>query len=93
MIQDCDQCREFVLWVLDIQAVLTKVTVVGFEVLTAMAKKSSISWDIMPCSPLKANRRFGRKCRLHLHGRRISKARNRSELSWLEIQSYSYCRR
>jgi hypothetical protein len=28
---------------------------VGFEVLTAMVMKSSVFWDIMACSPLKAN--------------------------------------
>jgi hypothetical protein len=33
--------------------------VVGFEVFTAVVMKSAISWDIMPCSPLKVNRRFG----------------------------------
>jgi hypothetical protein len=32
---------------------------VGFEVHTAVVMKSAIFWDIMPCSPLKANRRFG----------------------------------
>jgi hypothetical protein len=37
--------------------------VVGFEVLTAVVMKSSILSDIMPCSPLKANRRFGGTCR------------------------------
>jgi hypothetical protein len=26
-------------------------------------------WDITPCSPLKVNRRFGEKCRLHLQDR------------------------
>jgi hypothetical protein len=31
---------------------------VGFEVLTAMTAKSSISLDKTPCSPLKVNRRF-----------------------------------
>jgi hypothetical protein len=36
--------------------------------------KSSILWDITPCSPLKANRRFGGTC-LHLQGQRISQAR------------------
>jgi hypothetical protein len=30
----------------------------GFEVLTAAIMKSSIFWDITPCSPLKVNRRF-----------------------------------
>jgi hypothetical protein len=38
--------------------------------------KSSIFWDITPCSPLKVNRRFGGTCRLHIQGRRISQARN-----------------
>jgi hypothetical protein len=36
----------------------------GFEVLTAVVMKSSIFWDITSCSPFKANRRFGGKCRL-----------------------------
>jgi hypothetical protein len=29
---------------------------------------SSIFWDIMPCSPLKVNRRFGGTYRVHLQG-------------------------
>jgi hypothetical protein len=32
--------------------------------LTAVDRKSSILWDIIPCSPLKISRRFGGKCRL-----------------------------
>jgi hypothetical protein len=28
-------------------------------------------WDITMCNPLKANRRFGRKCCLHLQGGRV----------------------
>jgi hypothetical protein len=32
--------------------------------------KSTIFWNIMPCSPLSVNRRFGRKYRLHLQGRK-----------------------
>jgi hypothetical protein len=32
---------------------------VGFYVLRAAVMKSSIFWDIIPCSPLKINRRFG----------------------------------
>jgi hypothetical protein len=36
--------------------------------------KSTIFWDITPCSPLKVNRRFGGTC-LHLQGLRISQAR------------------
>jgi hypothetical protein len=34
---------------------------VGFEVLAAVVMKSTIFWDITPCSPLKVNRRFGGK--------------------------------
>jgi hypothetical protein len=32
---------------------------IGFEVLTAVVMKSSIFWDITPCSLLKVNRHFG----------------------------------
>jgi hypothetical protein len=32
---------------------------VEFEVLRAVVLKSTIFWDITPCSPLKVNRRFG----------------------------------
>jgi hypothetical protein len=38
---------------------------VGSEVLTAVAMRSSVFWDMKPCSPLKVNRRFGRTCRLY----------------------------
>jgi hypothetical protein len=44
----------------------------GFEVRTAMVMKSSIFWDITPCSSLKVNLCFGGTCRLHIQGRRIS---------------------
>jgi hypothetical protein len=50
---------------------------VGFEGLTAVA-----SWDITPCSPLKVNTCFGARSRLHLQGRRISRARNQRESMW-----------
>jgi hypothetical protein len=55
---------------------------VGFEVLTAVVMKSSIFWDITPCSPLKVNRSFGGTCRFHLQGRKISLARNQRESRW-----------
>jgi hypothetical protein len=32
---------------------------VEFEVLIAVVMKSTIFWEIVPCSPLKVNRRFG----------------------------------
>jgi hypothetical protein len=41
---------------------------VGFEVLTAVVMKSSVFWDITPCSPLKVNRCFGGTYRIHLQG-------------------------
>jgi hypothetical protein len=50
---------------------------VGFEVLTAVVMKNSIFWDMAPCGPLKVNRYLGGKWKLHLQGRRISKARNK----------------
>jgi hypothetical protein len=55
---------------------------VGFEVLTAVVMKSSIFWDITPCSLLKVNRGFGGTYRHHLQGRRISLARNQRERRW-----------
>jgi hypothetical protein len=55
---------------------------VGFEVLTAVVMKSSIFWDIMPCSPLEISRRFGGIYRLHLQGRIINRARNQRESRW-----------
>jgi hypothetical protein len=35
---------------------------VGFEVLTAVVMKNPIFWNVTPCSPLKAIRRFGGIC-------------------------------
>jgi hypothetical protein len=51
----------------------------GFEVLTAVVMKTTLFWDITPCSSFKFNRRFGGTYRLHLQGRRISRARNQHE--------------
>jgi hypothetical protein len=39
---------------------------VAFEVLTAVAMKSVVSWNITPCSTLKVNLRFGGTYRLQL---------------------------
>jgi hypothetical protein len=49
--------------------------------------KSTIFWDITPCSPLKANRRFVATYRLHLQGRRIRRTRNHRENRW-QAQGY-----
>jgi hypothetical protein len=41
--------------------------------------KSSLFWDIAPCSPLKVTRRFWGARLLHLQGRRINEAGNQHE--------------
>jgi hypothetical protein len=41
--------------------------------------KSTIFWDMTPCSPLKVNRRFGGSYSLHLQFRKINRARNQRE--------------
>jgi hypothetical protein len=53
--------------------------IAGFEVLAAVVMKSTIFWDITPCSPLSVNRRFGGTYRLYLQGKKISSARNQRE--------------
>jgi hypothetical protein len=40
-----------------------------------VATKLFVFWDIMPCSPVKVNRRFEHAYRLRLPGRRVSRAR------------------
>jgi hypothetical protein len=49
--------------ILAFQNMLPVSAIIGFEFLTAVVIKSSIFWDITPCSPLKVNRRFGETCR------------------------------
>jgi hypothetical protein len=51
--------------------------------------KSTIYWDITPCSLLNVNRRFGGTNRLHLQGGKISRARNQRESRWQVEQSAS----
>jgi hypothetical protein len=52
---------------------------VGFEVLIAVIMKSTIFWDITPCSKLKVNQHFRGTYRLHLQGWRVSKARYQNQ--------------
>jgi hypothetical protein len=40
-------------------AACNKSVFVEFNVLTAVVMKSTVFWDMTPCSPLKVNRRFG----------------------------------
>jgi hypothetical protein len=55
---------------------------VGSEVLTSVVMNSSVFWDITVYSLLKAKRRFGGTCRLHLQGLKISRARTQRESWW-----------
>jgi hypothetical protein len=66
-----------------------KAIVVGFQVPTEVVTKSSIFWDITPCSPLNVNRYFGGTGRFHLQGQIISQAKNCHEVGncscWLQL--------
>jgi hypothetical protein len=64
---------------INLPGTLDRKFLVVFKVLTPVIIKSSIFWDVTSCSPLKVNRRFGVKCRLHLQDRIVSQARNRHE--------------
>jgi hypothetical protein len=41
------------------QAFVNPVMNAGYEILTPVVMKSTILWDVTPCSTLKHNRRFG----------------------------------
>jgi hypothetical protein len=63
----------------------------GFEFLTAVVVKSTIFWDITPCSPLSVNRRFGGTYRLHLQ---VRKNKFNKKSAWKQVESRSklvYC--
>jgi hypothetical protein len=53
-------------WDSNIANLETRKYFVGFEILTAVVMKGSISWNITPYSPLKVDQRFGGTCRLYL---------------------------
>jgi hypothetical protein len=57
-----------------LNTILKCIVFAGFEVLTAVVMKSTIFWNITPCSPLKVNRRYIGTYRLHLQGRKIIRA-------------------
>jgi hypothetical protein len=48
----------------------------GFQGFTAVVRKSSIFWDITPCSLVKVKRCIEGTHRLYLHGGKVSKARD-----------------
>jgi hypothetical protein len=43
-----------------------------------LIKKSSVFWDITPCSPLKVSLDFRRICRLHLENQREAGSKHRN---------------
>jgi hypothetical protein len=54
-------------------------TDIRFEVLTAVVIKHCIISDIIPCTVLEMNRRFGWTYHLHIHGLKISQIRYKHE--------------
>jgi hypothetical protein len=54
---------------------------VGFEVLTAVVMKSTVFWDITPCSPLSVDRRFG-ETSPPSSASNIKRTRNQGEGRW-----------
>lgn len=58
-------------------------TYIGFKVLTAMAMRKSISWDIMQCSSVRVDRRFGGTYQLYHHDLRPRQARSKQGADFL----------
>jgi hypothetical protein len=54
------------------------VTFVGFEILTAIATKTSILWDVTSCGTVKVNTRFGGTYRLHLQSQRVNQTKHQA---------------
>jgi hypothetical protein len=52
--------------------------------------KSSILWDIMPCSPLKVKHHFGGTFHLHLQSQRISQARALLATCFMLVSCFAY---
>jgi hypothetical protein len=53
--------------------------VLDFEVFVAVAMKSGVFWDIMPCTLPKVIRRFEGTYRLYIQDRRVRQAGNQYE--------------
>jgi hypothetical protein len=67
-----------------LSSILDRGELVGFEVLTAVVMKSTIFWNLTPCSPLSVNRLFGETYRLHLQGRKDMFSK---KLAWKQAAS------
>jgi hypothetical protein len=62
-------------------------TEITFKVLTAVAKTSTIFWDITPWFSVKINRRFWKIFCLNYHNRRLSQRINKSETGGFKFMS------
>jgi hypothetical protein len=62
------------------QGLISKQDRVGRWTTVEWALRFSQRWDIIPCSPLNLNRRFGGTCRFHLQGAKINQARNQHKI-------------
>jgi hypothetical protein len=58
---------------------------VEFENIYYIHLKSPASWNIKSSSPVKVNRRFGEKYRLHFQVQRVSRVRNQHEVDSKQI--------
>jgi hypothetical protein len=52
------------------------------------SEKSTIFWNITPCSPLKLTRRFGVTYRVHIQGRRINQRESRWQFTLVTCSAY-----
>jgi hypothetical protein len=62
---------------------------VRFEILIAVVKKSTIFWNITPCSPLIVDECFGETYSLRLQGQRISRTLLSPAFTLLSCSAYS----
>jgi hypothetical protein len=60
------------------------------EVLTAIVRKSSLLWNVTPCSPVNFNVSFGGTFHLHHHCWRVSQARNQDEAGSFNRNTWQY---
>jgi hypothetical protein len=60
-------------------------TFVGLEVFTAVVMKSTIFWDITPCSPLSVNRVSEEHITSIFRVEKLSSARNQRASRWQEL--------
>jgi hypothetical protein len=63
----------------------------GFKVLTVVAMKSNIIWNVTPCSLIEIHWCFRRTCCLQFHSRRVSQANNHISKKQVESTAIAIC--